>query len=85
MKKYVKPMIVFESFTLSTNIAGDCGTTTGVVPLQDETGCGYKDPADRFGYVIFTTEMACNTKEDDGEYNGICYHVPIENDKLFNS
>lgn len=84
-KKYMKPEIMFESFTLSTNIAGDCRWTTNVVPVESKTGCGYVDPADRHGYVIFTSLMSCNTHEDDGEYNGICYDVPAEGMQMFSS
>ena len=82
-KKYMKPEVMFESFTLSTNIAGDCGWTEGIVPVDNKTGCGYVDPADKQGYVIFTSN--CNTTDDDGLYNGICYDVPVEGMQIFNS
>jgi hypothetical protein len=82
-KKYMKPEVMFESFTLSTNIAGDCGWTSNVVPSDQKAGCGYRDPADRFGNVIFSS--FCDTTDDDGDHNGICYDVPAEGMQIFNS
>ena len=83
MKKvYSKPEILFESFAMSTNIAAGC-YYTNVTHGRDEYGCGYK--LDRYNKVIFTSGMGCTTTEDDGDYNGICYHVPSEESNLFNS
>ena len=81
-KAYNKPEIVFESFSMSTNIAAGC-TLTNVTHSSGEYGCGYKP--DRFNYIIFTSDMGCTTTEDDGDYNGICYHVPSESSSLFTS
>lgn len=83
MKKvYRKPQIIFESFEVSTNIASGC-KFTNVTHSSDEYGCGYK--LGRFDDVIFTTVMGCTTTEDDGDYNGICYHVPTDSGSLFTS
>lgn len=80
MKKvYEKPEIVFDCFTLSTNIAAGCKFKTNL-QVVDATGCGY---GDRTG-VIFTSAINCEYQEVDGDYNGICYHVPTGN-SLFNS
>lgn len=88
MKKvYTKPEIMFESFTLSASIAGDCGTKTNT-PSQGN--CAYGEDTD-FGVAIFTDAVtACVYKESndgsaDGIFNGICYHVPTEGMNLFNS
>ena len=82
MKKlYSKPEIMFENFTLSTNIAAGCEVKTN---LQAEGGCGYQPP--RQNKVIFTNELqGCTTTQADGLYNGICYDTPSENYNLFNS
>lgn len=77
MKKiYSKPEIAFESFSLSQNIAAGCEYTDPKHPDLYFTGIGY----------AFTT--GCDVKFSDGggdgEYNGICYHVPTDNN-LFNS
>lgn len=80
-KTYSKPEIVFEGFALSTNIAGDCGVQTD---LPSNSTCGL----DFSGMVVFMTGMGGCTdiKVDvDGEFNGICYHVPTGDKALFNS
>lgn len=75
-KAYSKPEIVFENFSLSQNIAGDCEVKTNT-PARGQ--CGIE-----FGpFVVFldTATSQCTgdgrVLEDggDGEYNGICYHV----------
>ena len=84
MKKvYEKPDIMFESFTMSTNIAAGC-RYTNVTHSSGELGCGYND--ERAGNkVVFTSEMLCTTTEDDGDYHGICYHTPTDTRSLFTS
>ena len=90
-KKYVKPEIMFEDFSLSTNVAGDCGVKT-YTPNAGK--CAYIVDTGSFGtYNIFTNEipLVCTTtdgkldKSEDGIYNGICYHTPYEDSNLFNS
>lgn len=83
-KRYEKPQIVFEDFTLSTNIAGDCDVKTWT---PNSGKCAYPVKDEFLGTLnIFTSEMVgiCTTPEKDGEYNGICYHAPY-GDNLFNS
>lgn len=81
MKKiYTKPEIIFEDFSLSTNIAGDCELDTS---LQSPDECGYQL---RTGEIVFLSkETGCDTVPVDGAYNGYCYHVPTEDNNLFNS
>ena len=86
MKKlYTKPQIVFESFIMSTSIAGNCeapfvNATKGICAV---TGSG--------GLAIFDGSVnACNaTPEEMGgiadHWDGLCYHVPTEAANLFNS
>ena len=86
MKKvYTAPQILFESFTMSTNIAGNCESIVGN-PTQGTCaviGTG--------GQNIFSgTIEACDfTPEGFGgtadEWDGFCYHVPTEYNNLFNS
>lgn len=80
-KTYIKPQIMFESFSVSENIAGDCDT---IVNNSSRGSCAY---VTRTGLNVFTSEMVgiCTTHEDDGDYNGFCYHVPIDTQNLFNS
>lgn len=82
MKKvYSKPDILFESFTLSTNIAAGCERKTN---LQTSGSCGVN-----WGHsVIFTSaQYGCRSVITDGaeEYDGLCYHNPSESNNLFNS
>jgi hypothetical protein len=79
-KEYRKPFIVFESFTLSTNIAGDCGT---IINNSSRNICPY---ITRTGLSVFMENInGCTTLDDDGDYNGYCYNVPIDELSLFNS
>lgn len=82
-KAYSKPEILFESFTLSTNIAGSCKTDT-YLPSNDQCGLDFS------GLIVFMegmggcTDIQVGNEGGDGEFNGICYHVPY-GDNLFNS
>ena len=82
-KEYVKPEIVFESFKLSTNIAGACvhkGNAADVNTCDFDTGVG----------VIFVNPVACSEKDGefcvpDGSYMGYCYDVPNADSRVFAS
>ena len=83
-KKYSKPDIAFENFSLATSIAGDCEIK---VDTKGDGECGYY--MDYVGW-IFLMEMigGCQvkiTEEQSMKYNGFCYHVPTETYNLFNS
>lgn len=81
MKTYSKPDIVFESFSLSTNIAGagcivSAAATPGACALELD------------GINVFLTEVFnCHLKVKDGskEFNYLCYHVPTGDNNLFAS
>lgn len=76
---------MFESFLMSTNIAGDCEVKTHS-PSNSTCGLSFSD-----GSSVFLTGMnGCKTFEvtpenGDGMWNGICYHVPNDTNNLFNS
>lgn len=77
-KKYTKPQIVFENFSLSTSIAGACEVKTHTPAARE---CGY----DMGGYTVFLTDITgCSFKIEENKY-GFCYHVPIDTNNLFNS
>ena len=85
MKKvYTKPQIEFESFTLCNNIAAGCETTTNL-PSANQCGMDFS------GLVVFMTGMTgctgiqIDNVGGDGEFNGICYHVPNGDNNLFTS
>lgn len=78
-KTYSKPEILFEDFTLNESIAGDCEVKT-YTPAQKQCGLDFA------GDVIFLIDMTgCTDKYAEGEYEGICYHVPDSSNNLFNS
>ena len=82
-KTYSKPDIAFESFSLSTSIAGNCEVKTDT---KGGGECGY--PMDGLGMLFVVGMNVCNvpiTDEQSLKYNGFCYHVPTEKNNLFNS
>lgn len=81
MKKiYEKPEIVFENFSLSTNIAAGCEV---INDLPSVNVCGYIGDFD--DPVFTSTVTGCISKEVDSMNNTFCYHVPDGGPNLFNS
>lgn len=80
-KEYSKPDIMFESFSLSTDIAAGC---TKVIDTFRGGSCGLDIGG---GLMLFLADVnGCSfPAEDDGKHDGICYHVPMADSKLFNS
>lgn len=87
MKKiYCKPEILFESFSLSTNIAGDCegivgNPSKGTCAVIGTGGIAVFDGI--VGNVCDFTSTDLGQEEDYWDKN--CYHVPTEYNNLFNS
>lgn len=86
MKKYTKPKIVYESFELSTHIAAGCdilvnNPTQGTCPLIVPPNLAIFDssiPAclvtpQKIGFSLL------------GDLDSACYHIPVEDNNLFNS
>ena len=80
-KTYAKPQIVFESFQLTANIAGDCNTKPNIA---NEATCGYIDDN---GWIVFQNSTVCIHVQvgPDGKHNGLCYHVPTGDMSVFTS
>lgn len=79
-KTYCKPQISFEDFELSANIAAKCAISVGPDDLQH---CAYEIPG--IGKLFLRTYSECEYKlRTDGEF-GLCYHIPMERNSLFNS
>lgn len=79
-KAYSKPDIVFENFSLSTNIAAGCEYSTNFA----RDVCGFKFGPD----MIFLEKITgCTEKvvDGDGQFNGICYHNPSDDNNIFSS
>ena len=79
MKKvYSRPEIAFESFTLSTNIAG-CMYSTSLPSY--EQGCGWE--SEEFGVVLFASSLCEYAPPTD--YDEVCYHNPSLENNIFGS
>ena len=74
-KTYFKPEIMFEDFSLSTNIATGCEVLSN---NQSSNQCGM----DMSGIMVFVTEAGMY---ENGAGDPICYHVPLGQQNLFNS
>ena len=74
-KPYSKPQIVFESFSLSQNIAAGCEVVTNT-PSRNQCGIDFS------GAMVFMEGMTgcehiqVDNVGGDGEWNTICYHIP---------
>lgn len=81
MKKvYKKPIIIVEDFSLKVSIAAGCEVET---PLPSyEASCGYPT---REGTVFIEGTQCTTTPPTGSKYDSVCYHVPAEDNNLFNS
>ncbi len=80
MKKvYVKPVLIFEDFTLNTNIAGDCDRIAGS-PSKGTCGISGSAPGLDLFSVGIISGCVINGNDDES-----CYHVPTAATNLFNS
>lgn len=91
-KKYGKPEVTFENFSLSSNIAGNCGSslnnhnpdgcmcfTTASDPIAG--GCVYVDN----GFSVFVNTVICDLQPDGHSWSQVCYHVVTDELKAFTS
>lgn len=77
-KKYEKPVVIIDDFSLSTTIAGDCEFITS---NHSEGECGYPT---RNGNVFTSEVTGCKYHEPDTN-DSLCYHVPNDYANIFNS
>lgn len=80
-KTYSKPVIVLESFSMSTSIAAGCEAII-------DTSLGGQCGLDFGKYTVFLEDVnGCDREVIDGnnEFNNLCYHVPTSDNNLFNS
>ncbi|MBQ7889414.1 MAG: hypothetical protein IJ356_06615 [Erysipelotrichaceae bacterium] len=84
---YVSPEIMYEDFSLSTNIAGTCESIVGN-PTKGTCAVIGTGPdqnifsSDMVGICFFSPEGMGLEKD---KWDGFCYHVPTEAYSLFNS
>ena len=77
----MKPEIIFDSFSVSTNIANTCEKEMNAALFD----CGVETSS---GMTLFVLEAnGCFIKVEDTQENGdgFCYHVPIEDANMFTS
>ena len=83
-KAYTTPDILFDSFALNENIANVNNNCTRNITNQYSGECGMQ-----YGNKIVFTVSAngCRVKIEDGSamFDGLCYHIPSGENKLFNS
>ena len=79
-KTYTKPEIMFEDFSLSTSIALACKYGAH----HAEYACPYEDE-DMMIIVFIDHSMGCQDLVENGIYNGLCYHNPDDDTKIFAS
>ena len=82
-KTYSKPRIMFEDFTLSTNIAAGC---EGIVGNPSKDACVVQGTG---GINIFDDSISlCDFTPGgigDTYWDQFCYNIPTEERNLFNS
>ena len=88
-KAYTKPVITFEDFAFSSNVAGECGGAPGI---HGQGTClaygGSGSPANCMfcdnGFSMFA-QGTCDFQPDDGNLGNLCYHVSSAANKIFKS
>lgn len=71
-------MAIYEDFELSVNIATGCNVKTN--HAKEECRLNIQG----LGSIFTGSASICDYTVDDGKYN-VCYHVPIDSNKLFTS
>lgn len=77
-KSYMKPIVTFESLAISSRIASGCALISTdsaemVCPVVDEEA----------GWMVFADANNCEMSFD--VYDQICYDIPIDSGKVFQS
>lgn len=84
-KEYKKPQVVIETFSLNTNIAGDCESIVGN-PAKDSCAVIGTGDIHMFNSTVDACEYTpTNLGGSEDLWDGFCYHVPTEYNNLFNS
>ena len=87
-KAYAKPVITFEDFAFSSNVAGECGGVSGIHAQRacqaygtsgSPTDCMFYDS----GFYLFNN--GCDFGPDDGILGNLCYHVNTAANRIFKS
>lgn len=84
-KQYSKPEIMFESFVMSTSIAGDCEGEPVNNPVRYSCGIPGSTPGLNLFSSNITGTNGCHVSSEDDPNDQFCYHNPTEYTNLFNS
>ena len=84
-KAYEAPAILFEDFSLSMSIAGNCEAITSNPNQAQNCAYVYEDARGGSMTVFLEGINGCDYKPQGGIYNGLCYHDPTEANNVFNS
>ena len=79
-KQYVKPAMFSEAFDICDSIAAGCGIAVG----STENVCSYPVPGTDYSPFITGVGGTC-TIVPPGDGDGVCYHIPTAETKLFDS
>ncbi len=83
-KAYCKPELYYESYELSSNIAGNCAT--GLPSVGEVNMSNYGDCRVDVGggdFLFLAQGIGCNTAPSEGD--GYCYQTFATDIMLFNS
>ena len=78
-KQDVKPAMFSETFDICDSIAAGCGIAVG----STEHDCRYLVPGT--DYSLFITGVGGPCMFTPGDNDGVCYHIPTAETKLFDS
>lgn len=78
-KQYVKPAMFSETFDICDSIAAGCGIAVG----STEHDCSYSVPGIPGANLFIVGGTCITTPPGDGD--GVCYHIPTAETKLFDS
>lgn len=92
-EQYVKPMIFFESFSLTQTIARQCGTepynSFGESNHYNENTCEWVIGGDYTLFFTAETSGRCDDGPDEAgdeyDFEGFCYNNPENGHELFSS
>lgn len=90
-KRYGKPMMCFESFSLTQSIAASCGVAHdsewGKPMMGSKTSCAWSFPTEPPIIIFVDAVQDCSLSvgEKDGEFSGICYNNPSGGLSVFTS
>ena len=90
-KTYAKPIVCFESFAFSSNIAGGWGDLIGMHAGHSCAVYGtFSEPSNTCKFIdgdysIFFSNFECMMYPQEDQLGGLCYHVSTDASRMFMS